>query len=197
MAQSGKCFCKWKNIVLTSCSLSSKCLIVSSYHAIIFLGLTINKAHGLLILIGIAAFTCRYSCPFCHWHEDFRGIQPVSLSLLGFPSSKLLVNKPYYSKKGLRWGPLSFLFYLLYVIFSLCFYSSVWIANCHFCYCCRYARDLMRQITAYVIDMSSKKDLKIIAQQPDAILWVSWKGLKLLMYFASTKAYPFSTSHIT
>lgn len=37
----------------------------------------------------------------------------------------------------------------------------------------QYVRDLMRQITAYVLDISSKNDLKRIAQQPDAILWVS------------------------
>ncbi|KAF9605670.1 hypothetical protein IFM89_018013 [Coptis chinensis] len=37
----------------------------------------------------------------------------------------------------------------------------------------QYVRDLMRQITAYLVDLSSKNGLKTIGQQPDAVLWVS------------------------
>ncbi|OVA13652.1 Importin-beta [Macleaya cordata] len=37
----------------------------------------------------------------------------------------------------------------------------------------QYVRDLMGQMTAYLLDISSKNDLKKVAQQPDAILLVS------------------------
>ncbi|PIA36376.1 hypothetical protein AQUCO_03400340v1 [Aquilegia coerulea] len=37
----------------------------------------------------------------------------------------------------------------------------------------QFVTDLTRQITAYLVDLSSKNDLKTVAQQPDAVLWVS------------------------
>ncbi|XP_010265025.1 PREDICTED: exportin-4 isoform X2 [Nelumbo nucifera] len=38
----------------------------------------------------------------------------------------------------------------------------------------QYVRDLMGQMTAYLVDISSKNDLKVVAQQPDAILSVTF-----------------------